>query len=247
LKRYRVDRAEDSRKGIRRPDTVPSLAKWFYDYAGGDDRRGDEPGPGKLLTIMATILVAHSAAVDVSAFQSVTAEGMLPVRAGQRVRLHIVPSRPACLYLLWVQPGGLVLPLFPWKGRIPAAGQNIPRKDLMLPPKASWSFEDTPGLETLAAFASAEPLPQRSLIGLVQDFTVLEPIRDVGDGPFEDNLEATCGVTAGAPVRLNLSDPQPLVERSQAVCARHQHIARQLAEHFVAGQFLSFGNAGLGT
>ena len=54
----------------------------------------------------------------------------IPVAAGQLFQIDVRLNRPAHVYLLWINPQGLVAPVFPWKpvsacGLVPAAGVRL--------------------------------------------------------------------------------------------------------------------------
>jgi hypothetical protein len=93
----------------------------------------------------------------------------LPVRNGEQVHIEARLSRPAHVYLLWVDGEGAVTPLYPWN-----RGQRIEVDDVGAPPPAvgarevvhspaavdrGWPVEGPSGLETVLLLAREEPLP----------------------------------------------------------------------------------------
>jgi transcriptional regulator with XRE-family HTH domain len=96
---------------------------------------------------------------------SIGQPGVLPVRAGDRVRVEVEASRPVYLYLVWVTSQGVAQPLYPWEefdwARRPP-DEPLDWLSLPLPEPGrgygGWPVDTPAGIETLVAMASAVPL-----------------------------------------------------------------------------------------
>jgi hypothetical protein len=84
--------------------------------------------------------------------------GVLPLKAGDRIRIEARLNRPAYLYLFWIGSDGKVGPIYPWTAgkweQRPAQQQKVER--VILPAKADQAWEvpaGSPGIETLVLLA----------------------------------------------------------------------------------------------
>jgi serine/threonine protein kinase len=90
--------------------------------------------------------------------------GALPLRPGDAIAIEAELSRPAYLYVLWIDTDGQVQPVYPWKPGHwevrPAVEQRVAR---LRRPEALDDFYPiqmgTPGMHTLALLARETPLP----------------------------------------------------------------------------------------
>jgi hypothetical protein len=128
------------------------------------------------------------------------ADAAVPVRNGALVRLEVRLSQPAYLYLLWVESGGTVKPLYPWDpaggfaGGMPA---QTARVELHSPTELDrgWEVQIPTGQETALLLARRSPLPADvdlpALIGTLgptrlgkpQEVAMLEPKTKPGSTP----------------------------------------------------------------
>ena len=220
-----------------------AFGKWFFDLA--------ETCRLPSLTLAAEVLVASAGAKDLTAFHPISSAGMLPVHAGQSVILHIKPSRPAYLYVLWVSPKGETLPLFPWEPgnwRAIDPEKQAPCSELRLPEEntKAWDIEPGCGLETLVVVARAQPLKKEAL-GEIANIAKrrLSPIDVAAPGPFEHDMPALAENQRGAFARgLNFKNPRTILDPEDKVREWHAKIAGNLRDYLEAGVCLSFRNAG---
>jgi serine/threonine protein kinase len=92
--------------------------------------------------------------------------GTRPTRFGDQIRLTAEVDTPAYLYVLWIDAGGNVQPVYPWEEgkweKRPA--KERPIKKLSLPEDLAeyWKMQVGPaGMETLVLLARATPLPAK--------------------------------------------------------------------------------------
>ena len=188
-----------------------AFGKWFFDLA--------ETCRLPSLTLAAEVLVASAGAKDLTAFHPISSVGMLPVHPGQSVILHIKPSRPAYLYVLWVSPKGETLPLFPWEPgdwRTIDPAKHVPCSGLRLPEGKTqvWDIEPERGLETLVVVARAQELKKAALDEIAKIARKrLQPIDVAVPGPFEHDMPTLVENRRGAPARgLNLTNPRTILD-----------------------------------
>jgi hypothetical protein len=96
---------------------------------------------------------------------------VLPLRAGDRIRIEVTLSRPAYLYVVWLEAGGEAKPIYPWESpdeqRHPTwkewPTREEPLKVLVLP-KPPQVHEDlgpgASGMEAILLLAREQPLPR---------------------------------------------------------------------------------------
>ena len=94
---------------------------------------------------------------------SLRAPHIMPLRPEDWIRVKAELSRPAYVYLIWIDSQGRASPVYPWK---PGAWTGLPAKQspterLSLPEAADegWPIEGPGGMETLLLLAREEPLP----------------------------------------------------------------------------------------
>ena len=220
-----------------------AFGKWFFELA--------EACRLPPLTLAAEVLVAPAGSTDRTSFHSISSAGMLPVHPGQRALLHIKPSRPAYLYVLWVTPAGQMQPLFPWVAEDPrkiASVENILRPELLLPPHDSWKIEDVPGLETLVALARGKPLDEQTLREIARNAPRKLPAVDFAASvSVDDDMVALAEHVRGPSLRLGVKkeDRLPVLDPVDQVRVRHASIAGNLRDYLEAGVCMSFRNAGV--
>ncbi|MEJ7636955.1 MAG: hypothetical protein WKF75_02930 [Singulisphaera sp.] len=88
----------------------------------------------------------------------------LPMRLGDQVRIAVQVSRPAFLYLVWIDSEGAPQPVYPWKGGKwdgrPAEEHPVGRLDLPEAIEGAWEVKKGPaGMETFLLLARETPLP----------------------------------------------------------------------------------------
>lgn len=206
-----------------------------------------QPQPPPSSLTLETRLLIHDSACG---FVELTDEH-LPVRAKQRLRIEVTPSRACHLYLCWVNPDGRAVPLFPWQPGnwdTPEADEDVPGT-VRLPANQTAGFpvEAVPGLQTLVALAREEPFPTNEL----------PELRDrLSGAPTEGGRRGRSRGRAVLPTGLHAYDlplaSAALTERiipvaeevDDPVSARHRELAARLAGRYDAGRCVTFANAG---
>jgi hypothetical protein len=84
--------------------------------------------------------------------------GVLPLKAGDRIRIEARLNRPAYLYLFWIGSDGKVGPIYPWTEgkweRRPAQEQKVKRVILPATTDQAWTMPaGSAGIETLVLLA----------------------------------------------------------------------------------------------
>ncbi|MBI1914270.1 MAG: serine/threonine protein kinase [Planctomycetes bacterium] len=111
--------------------------------------------------------VRYSGQVNVQVFRegqylSLYKAGALPLRKTAEFRIEGRVDPPAYLYVVWVDPGHDVTPVYPWDatkgwGSRPAKEETV--KDVSLPRKGRYTAPDAkPGVATIVLFARSTPL-----------------------------------------------------------------------------------------
>ncbi|MFO1512223.1 MAG: hypothetical protein U1F83_04805 [Verrucomicrobiota bacterium] len=222
-----------------------AFGDWFFRLA--DSWRGGG-GPKEPLTLTTVeVLVAPLGARQPADFTPVTSN-VLPVKAEQLLRIRITPSRPAYIYVLWINTLGIVETNFPWKvgpsdecrcdDLAVEQEQQLALLELPLPSVVgslkAWSFDKSRGWETLVALARENPLQSKERKEMLRRLKAKLPAADAksrispGPHPFELIPIRTRGINS---VEVTLNDP---------VLARHQTVAARLGPCYDAGQCLSF-------
>jgi len=97
----------------------------------------------------------------------------VPVRSGGAMCLDVQLNQPAYIYLVWIDPSGQFIPLYPWNNEI------LDIKDIDQPPPErrpaklifspllgkSWTFGDQAGAETVLLLARRTALPGEVRLG----------------------------------------------------------------------------------
>ncbi len=93
--------------------------------------------------------------------------GALPIFTGELVQFEAQLNQPAFIYLLWVNPDGSVVPVYPWDIANQAgwdathvSGSNIPTEHIVCPVQDGEGIEIVApaGLQTLVLLARRQPL-----------------------------------------------------------------------------------------
>jgi len=92
----------------------------------------------------------------------------LPVKSGGAMLIDVELDEPAFIYLIWINPKGEILPLYPWNN------ETLEITDIKQPPPVrratkrifspllgrSWTFGDRNGAETVILLARRSALPE---------------------------------------------------------------------------------------
>jgi hypothetical protein len=139
---------------------------------------------------------------------------VLPLKAGDLLRIEASLNRPAYLYLVWLDSGGAATPLWPWAnsdwGNRPA-DRDRPRQALNIPPESDRGHPLQPGpsgIEALLLLARETPLPAgedlaKRFAGLPRQAD-LHPLRARVAAWFEDG-EPVRDEPERAPINLGLT------------------------------------------
>jgi hypothetical protein len=111
--------------------------------------------------------VRYSGQVNVKVFRdgrylSLREAGALPLRKTDEFLIEGEVKPPAYLYVVWVDPGHDITPVYPWDatkgwGSRPAKEETV--KDVRLPRKGRYTAPDAkPGVATMVLFARSTPL-----------------------------------------------------------------------------------------
>ncbi|HEX5103004.1 MAG TPA: protein kinase, partial [Pirellulaceae bacterium] len=89
--------------------------------------------------------------------------GMLPLVAGDQIRVEATLSQAAFAYLVWIDVAGQATPVYPWRpgdwNSRPTSEEKVLRLSLPEQQDAGWEWEPASGMETLVLLARSEPLP----------------------------------------------------------------------------------------
>ncbi|MGE3821020.1 MAG: protein kinase [Isosphaeraceae bacterium] len=120
--------------------------------------------------------------------------GALPLHGGDLFRVEARIEPAAYLYLFWIDSGGSVVPVFPWRpgNWEERTAEESPRDRLELPlsADAGWSLDDAPdGMETLLLLARPTPLPGDlgALKSALADLPPQRPIQDPRSAVWFEN------------------------------------------------------------
>jgi hypothetical protein len=166
------------------------------------------------------------------------------LRASDQIRIEAEVSRPAYLYVLWIDSQGKALPVYPWK---PGCWEEYPAKEeptdrLSLPEQRNrgWPMGGGPGMETVVLLGRDGPLPpELDLTQLLADF-----------GPQTMQhlyalVEFDAGQVLGSAVQPDRGpqffDPQQI---DDPVLKTQQRLAETLGPHFQLIRAVSFANQG---
>jgi serine/threonine protein kinase len=181
---------------------------------------------------------------DESKSQTFDQPGALPLRTGQQLRIEATTSRPAYLYLVWIDTQGIAQPVYPWKpGHWEAlATPEKPTNHLKFPPDAGgseWGYtvQGGAGMETLVLLARDTPLPPGVVL---KDLFSDLPAQPIQNGQMLVWLEN--GQRAESSTRsLDFGKVKPL--NSQSVKLK-QLLEQRLRSHFPLFRAVSLANRG---
>jgi serine/threonine protein kinase len=178
--------------------------------------------------------------------RSIREPGTLPLHTGDRYQVEVCLSRPAYVYVLWLDTEGQVLPLYPWRpGTWELLAGEAPCAHLLLPlpdpahSEQPWTLGGPAGMETVVLLVEDAPrrdIPEllaRGLPGPIPLSALGEPARsywfscrreELGAGQRGPNL-------AGKPHH----DP---------IFQVHSFLRRRLGPHVGVVQAVSFANLG---
>jgi hypothetical protein len=185
---------------------------------------------------------------------SIAEPGSLPVQSGGAMCLDARLEEPAYIFIVWVDSGGTIVPLYPWNNEsveVTDADQPPPERratKLVFSPLLgrNWTFGNQPGTETLLLLARRTPLPKETRIGqLLDDFAKSRPavagsetVNMVYDAATKTatNVASKSGGEKESTGSEGAQPPEPLRER----------LAR-LGEHFELVQVVQFAHRETGT
>jgi hypothetical protein len=89
-------------------------------------------------------------------------DGVLPLRAGDQVRLEVDLNLPAYAYVVWIDSEGAVSPVYPWQrgdwSQRPTSEAPVERLSLPAAADQAWTVKESPaGMETIVLLARTEP------------------------------------------------------------------------------------------
>lgn len=89
--------------------------------------------------------------------------GALPLQEGDQIRIQASLSRPAYVYLVWIDSEGIATPIYPWTigkwNELPKVESR--KSELSLPAAGEgWPMRGSTGMETLVLLARDTPLPR---------------------------------------------------------------------------------------
>jgi hypothetical protein len=169
--------------------------------------------------------------------------GAMPFRPGDEFCVEARLNRPAYLYVLWIEAGGRVLPVYPWR---PGHWEDRPAEERpaakLRRPEALDRFYKAPerdqGMETLILLARETPLPRE--LDLRAELGELPPstTRELNATAWFENGE----VARNGRGRMGLFDE---TRRDDPVLRTQQRIKeRLLGRHFDYALAVSFANQG---
>jgi hypothetical protein len=174
--------------------------------------------------------------------------GVLPLRTGDRVRVAAQLSRPAFIYVVWLDAQGVALPVYPWH-----AGEwdqrrrsEQPQTRLAIPERrdAAWMMQvPQDGMETLLLLGRPTELPP--------DVSLPTLLKDVGRNSLPRRNHASW-FQEGSPLRKQTADArsnsdklrEPVFDRQVAIddplLKIQQQLAKTLRPHFELIHAVSF-------
>jgi serine/threonine protein kinase len=89
----------------------------------------------------------------------------LPLKPGDQIRIEAELDRPAYLYVVWIDPEGKAVPVYPWRPghweERPATEERMQRLSLPRDEGKGWTITPgVPGMDTLLLLVRDEPLPR---------------------------------------------------------------------------------------
>ncbi len=225
--------------GKNAPEPRESYAKYADVLEGG--------ARSEHLEVGVEVLVASADDRELAEFRPL-APNLVPVRAGQLLRISITLSRRAFLYVLWITPKGLAEPNYPWKPNHwdeLAVEAEEKQQILELPPtppgteRKAWRFEKIRGLETLVVLGREKKMPpevREELRAQLLQLPAPRPQMKIAPGPFGFDLRN------GAPLSTRLDYRE--VPVTDPVRERHLALAARLGPRCDVGRCISFLNCG---
>src|SRR5262249_61620619 len=93
----------------------------------------------------------------------------VPARESDRIRLEAKFNQPAYVYVVWIDPNGKVIPLYPWSPKDDILTEKLspvpelgPTEQVSSPATVGqgWELDNTPGLETILVLVRRTPWPK---------------------------------------------------------------------------------------
>jgi serine/threonine protein kinase len=168
--------------------------------------------------------------------------GALPLKPGDEFCVEAELSRPAYVYVLWIDTEGNVQPVYPWR---PGHWESRPPHEepvqrLRRPEQLDRFYKISrgpPGMETLVLLARETPLPRE-----------VDLRAELGDlpQPRAQNLQAAAWFHNGVPVRnrRNRAGSFDETQRDDPVLVTQEHIRARLGKYFPYTLAVSFANRG---
>lgn len=179
-------------------------------------------------------------------FKKVTEKGGAPVRKGSCVKISVQLTHPLFVYVVWIDSGGRVIPIYPWQGgdwskmapQSPSAAGQIE-----LPTDTPyWGIDTDAGAETCVAMTSVFRLSDERLKALGDRLKDLPAPRQTKGLPPVKTFRSEDFEQGAGGLRLNI---HPEIPESELLEWRHRTLAERLRapgfDH-IAG--ISFANVG---
>jgi predicted Ser/Thr protein kinase len=221
---------------------LSALAVW---HSGGSQGDFDSASVASSLPLSGTVdVLVWDLDDDSRRGLGVRRPGALPLTAGDQVRVEARLSRPAFVYLVWIDSRGDAWPVYPWEpgdwARCPAEGS--PTNRVALPEKRDrgWPMEGAPGMETFLLLARDTPLPEG--FPLAELLSGLGPQRMQSEHSlveFENGQVVT--VEEDRQRGPQFFDPRRI---DDPVLQSQQQIAEKLGPHFALIRGMSFAFRG---
>jgi hypothetical protein len=151
--------------GVAVPAVLAGLAWWWSAAGAGPAEALPETPPktGPAKPLAATLDLRVWKKEDTTNGLTLDGRGALPLRAGDYMRIEALASRPAYLYVIYLEADGTAAPLFPWReydwNNRP---QERPRTELHLPDREGVDIsplaKGPSGIECVLLLAREQPL-----------------------------------------------------------------------------------------
>jgi len=165
--------------------------------------------------------------------QPVETAGATPVRTGGNMSLEVQLNQPAFSYLVWLDCGGQVLPLYPWNS------QTLEVRDIKEPPPerrsaklvyspllgSGWAFGEQTGMETVLLLSRRTPLPK--------DVILAELLTPLAGASQQSGKLTVLGLDGGA-TSVSVLLPAAGVDQAQTLAADDPlgQLILRLGKHF---------------
>jgi hypothetical protein len=178
--------------------------------------------------------------------QRLHSPGVLPLKAGELLRIEAEVDRPAYLYLVYLDCQGKATPLYPWQGGWQKRGPEAPRERLSVPESGAAPLDPGPsGVESILLLARAEPLPPE------QDAMVERAFRDLPGQQGLLALPAAAWFRDGRPVSdepdrasIRLGDAKAVNDPLGWARGTQEGLADRLRPYFPASRAVCFSFRG---